>query len=187
MGRRIRWAALGFGMIAVAGGCGPDSGDSDSSANPVASPREAMSEPSGEKPRSPGSEPASAQQSAAVSFSSGGAARCHETYSLAALARRSFAFDGEVVEVTLPAEAQGPPQPTQIKFVVHQWYRGGAEREVIVRATGVGLATSEPTFDARPGARLLVAGNDRIAWSCGFTQPRTDQVASEWQRVFQNG
>lgn len=102
----------------------------------------------------------------------GGAASCVEHYSLETLQRREAAFDATVVSV----------EGDVITFRVNEWYRGGEGDSTTRRgADVVGAITSAgPSVSLEPGTRLLVAGDDDFAWSCGFTQPYDADVAAQW-------
>jgi len=101
-----------------------------------------------------------------------GLTSCVETYDLATLANREYAFAGTVTSV----------EGDQATFAVDEWYRGDGSAEVTLGgAAGLGGVTSagEPV-DLAPGTRLLVAGDGGFAWSCGFTQPYDEAVARQW-------
>lgn len=117
---------------------------------------------------------------AGMSASPSAAEKCLEVYGPESLARRTFAFEGDVITATSPADNG----PGQVKFSVRRWYHGGTGGEVVLRAWGVGSVSSEPMFPVSPGTRLLVTGEDDFAWGCGFTQPWTPEAAREWERVF---
>lgn len=105
-----------------------------------------------------------------------GLAGCVEFYDLTTLANRRLALDGTVVA------AEGDA----VTLDVSTWYRGGDTSQVTLRgASGlVGLNSSGDPVPLQPGTRLLVAGDDGFAWSCGFTQPYDDQVAQQWAQAF---
>ena len=71
--------------------------------------------------------------------------------------------------------------------------QGGWASEVGVWIENLNVNSSVGTVEAEPGTRLLVSGeprwggdtlDDAIAWPCGFTQPWTEETASEWQTAF---
>jgi hypothetical protein len=102
----------------------------------------------------------------------GGMASCIEQYSLDALKRRTFAFDGTVASIS----------GDEVTFTVRDTYRGAAGATVTLTATGMTGTTSSsaggPTLSV--GERYLVAGDDRFVWGCGFTQPYDAGVAAAW-------
>lgn len=97
---------------------------------------------------------------------------CVETYSLATLGNRSFAFDGTVTAVS----------GDEVTFRVNDSFQGPADQEVTLSAVGMtGRAITPgggPTLSV--GERFLVAGDDRFAWACGFTQAYDAGVAASW-------
>ena len=138
---------------------------------------------------------ATSQPSPAGGASTSTAESCVETYSPETLADRSFAFDGTVVKIE---ERQDPGAPHDegvlpwVTFEVNEWFLGGSEPTVSVWVPGLGWETSAGTVSAKPSTRLLVAGEprwggapleDAIAWSCGFTQPWSEDVAAEWEEA----
>lgn len=104
------------------------------------------------------------------------AASCVEQYSLEALDKRDYAFDGTVKSIEPGAE----PDPDRVTFDVHAWYRGGSGAEAVRRASGFGAITSAGGSQHTTGERLLVAGDDDFVWECGFTQPYDAEVAADW-------
>lgn len=125
--------------------------------------------------------PTSSSEQVAVSFS------CVERYGPETLAKRKFAFDGDVISVTSTDSAR--PGDALIEFAVRHWYRGGDEPRTTLR-TITRTANSSTSVDAipiMPGMRLLVAGNTDFAWPCGFTQVWTAEAAAVWEEVFRNG
>lgn len=107
---------------------------------------------------------------------SANAASCVEQYSLDAVARRAFAFDGVVTSVS----------GDEVTFSVNQTYRGPAAGSVTLTATGMtgSTVTSAGGPSLSIGQRYLVAGEDRFVWGCGFTQPYDAAVAAQWARAF---
>ena len=125
-------------------------------------------------------------------------ASCAEAYSPATLADRAFAFDGTIKSVELREDPRLPPEDGDtalvpwVTFSVNRWYRGGSGGEVGVWLDFLNATTSAGTIEGGPGTRLLVAGeprwggqplDDPIAWACGFTQPYTEEAATEWERA----
>lgn len=105
-------------------------------------------------------------------MSPGGMASCVEMYDRTTLDRREVAFDGTVASV----------DGDDITFDVNAWYRGGDGPTVTLRGAQVlgGLTSAGPSTSLDPGTRLLVAGDDGFAWSCGFTQPYDPTIAADW-------
>lgn len=123
--------------------------------------------------------PSSSSERVAVSFS------CLERYGPETLAKRKFAFDGDVLSVTSAAS----DRTVQVEFSVRRWYRGGDDPRTTVR-TVTRTADSATSVDAIPitsGMRLLVTGNTDFAWPCGFTQQWTPEAAAVWEQVFSKG
>lgn len=115
--------------------------------------------------------------------------RCVEFYDAdgAALARRSFAFDGTVTGIGAPvSEVPGDEAAVGyvgVTFAVDEWFEGGSAATVTVDLYG------------RPavGLRLLVSGEPRwggapldraVAWPCGFTRYYDPATATDWRRAF---
>lgn len=101
-----------------------------------------------------------------------GIGSCIETYSLAALADREFAFDGTVTDI----------DGDEATFAVAEVFAGDVGVSVTLTATGMTDAaiTSAGDTTLTVGQRYLVAGDDEFAWSCGFTQPYDAAVAMQW-------
>lgn len=108
------------------------------------------------------------------SSSSGGAgsAVCVEQYSPAALAKRTFAFDGTVTAIS----------GDKVTFAVNDGFRGVDGDTITLDAPGMtGTAVTSaggPTLVI--GERYLVAGDATFVWACGFTQPWDAAVAAQW-------
>lgn len=107
----------------------------------------------------------------------GGMALCIEMYDLTTLGGRQTAFDGTVKAV----------DGDKVTFTVNEAYRGVQGAEVTLEGAGtIGGMTSvggDANTSLEPGTRLLVAGDDGFAWSCGFTQPYDPAVAAEWKKA----
>ena len=157
--------------------------------------------------RQPQNPPTAASRSAAPSQLAGeavpgtSAASCVEAYSLAAVAKRRFAFDGTVISVG-PAKSNRPGYGVLplagVTFHVNHWFRGGSGDTVTVDldppTAGVSPSQQANTAEETPpayqvGTRLLVSGEPRwdgppldaaIAWSCGFTRYYSPEVAAAW-------
>jgi hypothetical protein len=123
---------------------------------------------------------------------SGIAADCVEAYSPAAVAERSFAFDGTVTAIG-PAlsNRSGPPMPlVGVTFRVNQWFRGGTGRTATIDMEAPLTGNADSVVQAYGiGTRLLVSGEPRwggaplaaaIEWGCGFTRYYDAQTAAEW-------
>lgn len=104
-----------------------------------------------------------------------GIGSCVETYSLATLANREFAFDGTVTAV----------EGDEVTFAVAEVFAGDIGASVTLTATGMtgAAVTSAGDVMLTHGQRYLVAGDDDFAWSCGFTQPYDATVASQWMEA----
>jgi hypothetical protein len=122
-----------------------------------------------------------------------------ESYSLTAVARRAFAFDGTVVEIG-PARTNraGAELPlVAVTFHVNQWFHGGSSASVTVDMTQpITNGARAPIDEAAPsygvGTRLLVSGqprwggaplDDPIAWGCGFTRYHDTDTAGLWRNA----
>lgn len=127
------------------------------------------------------------------------AASCLETFSPAGLRGRDFAFDGTVLSIERRRDPRLPPGEDEVPWVtfdVNRWYAGGQEAQVGVWIENASLSPTVSSVDSiavEEGARLLVSGeprwggrplDDPIAWSCGFTEPWTEDAAAEWNRAF---
>lgn len=104
-----------------------------------------------------------------------GIGSCVESYSLATLPNRDFAFDGTVTGI----------DDDEVAFAVNEVFAGDIGASVTLTATGMtGTAiTSTSGTTLTVGQRYLVAGDGEFAWSCGFTQPYDAAVASDWAEV----
>ncbi|BCJ73520.1 hypothetical protein CS0771_30640 [Catellatospora sp. IY07-71] len=190
-GRRPVLVAAGAAVVALAAAglvlpgllgrpadpSGAQPGVPSSSAGPGLSP---TPEPSGTAPRGD-------------VFGGGGLMSCVEEYNLPNLARRRFAFDGEVVGI-----GNGPVRKdpfdlyAPVTFRVNRWYRGGTgERVTVAMLYRSSPSVDNPTFGV--GSRLLVSGEERwggaeladpIAWPCGFTRWHSEADAGDWARAF---
>ena len=110
-------------------------------------------------------------------ISPGGAVgSCVEVYDPQTLANRELAFDGRLKRVN----------GDNATFVVNEWFRGGNGDEVTLAGAAAfsGITSAGPAAMLEPGDRLLVAGDGRFVWSCGFTQPYNASVARQWRGVF---
>ncbi|GAA1629901.1 hypothetical protein ACFQY4_35945 [Catellatospora bangladeshensis] len=126
-------------------------------------------------------------------FGGSGLMSCIEEYNVPNLARRRFAFDGEVVRF-----GKGPVRKdpfhlyAPVTFRVNRWYRGGTgERVTVAMLYRSSPSVDNPTFGV--GSRLLVSGEERwggealddpIAWPCGFTRWHSEADAADWARAF---
>ncbi len=132
---------------------------------------------------------------------------CVETYSPENLKHRGFAFDGTVSVIELrddPSMGGGDGGEAAklpwVTFKVNQWYKGGSGSETSLWMQGIEVSgmdlpiVSTGSIPADIGTRLLVAGEaigvgdtpeEKIAWSCGFTQPYAQEAAAEWQSAMQ--
>lgn len=101
---------------------------------------------------------------------------CVETYSLATLAHRSWAFDGTVTAIS----------GDRVTFTVNQRFAGTGDASVTLTATGMtgSAITSIDGPKLAIGERYLVAGEEDFAWACGFTQPYDAAVAAQWASAF---
>jgi hypothetical protein len=186
--RRVRGAAVTGLVVAVAAiGTGLATGVSGHEARrpPVAAP----SHSAGRAPL-----PTTGSATTPPGGGSSVSTSCIEGYSPAALAGRSFAFDGTVTAIG-PAASNRPGVALPlagVTFRVNQWFRGGSGPTVTVDMDPMPTAnsSSDPSVPAYGvGTRLLVSGEPRwggapldaaIAWGCGFTRSYDARTAAEW-------
>jgi hypothetical protein len=145
---------------------------------------------------------ASGDQAAPTSSASGGetvssVGSCVEEYSLRTLRNRKFAFDGSVTDIRVgepDPDAWGAP--VRVTYQVHQWFAGGDGDTVTLAAWDFDVIVDDPSSDEvhvdsvgtvvpTEGARLLVSGDDKMAWlGCGFTRPYNAVEAAQWEAAF---
>jgi hypothetical protein len=186
--RRIRTAGI-VGLVAAVAAIGGVVASGFSGHQVQRPPVAAPSDPSGRAALpSAGSSPTPTGGGSSVSAS------CVEGYSPAAVAGRSFAFDGTVTAIG-PAGSNQPGVALPlvgVTFRVNSWFRGGFGETVTVDmdAPQPANSASDPSMPAfGVGSRLLVSGEPRwggapldaaIAWGCGFTRSYDAQTATEW-------
>jgi hypothetical protein len=125
-----------------------------------------------------------------------GAMDCPAADSASDIATRSWSFDGTITAISPPRTTRpsGIPSST-LTFEVHEWFRGGSGRTVLVDSMAPlpgGVATTEfsvPNYQV--GTRLLVSGGDpygpgpgaqrRFAGICGFTRYYDPGTADAWR------
>jgi hypothetical protein len=56
--------------------------------------------------------------------------KCVEPFSVENLARRAFAFDGTITDITVPGDSE---LPTEVTFAVDRWYKGGEGSAITVK------------------------------------------------------
>ncbi len=118
----------------------------------------------------PADGPVADTRSGAVELASGGG--CTLRYSVRAVQERGFALDGTVV-------AMGDAGVT---FEVHEWFAGGDAPTVSLKLAGPtqsDRSESSPSYSV--GTRLLVSGEDPVAWGCGFTRYFDEETAAAWR------
>ena len=107
---------------------------------------------------------------------------CVEQFSAESLPNRDYAFEGVVVAVRPPANAEGTDPvgaTTTVVFDVRQWFWGGTGDEARLRTYAAPPVSTED-LDASIGAHLLVSGDEDFFWSCGFTKPFSNDAAGEF-------
>lgn len=133
--------------------------------------------PTGSQDLADGSSPASTQDERGATgvpsaVPGAGSASCVATYTLATLGEREHAFAGTVTAI----------DGDEITFEVEEVFRGDVAGALTL---GGGLLLAGTSPDSGPpltvGDRVLVAGDGRFAWGCGFTQPYDDDVAARWR------
>lgn len=106
---------------------------------------------------------------------------CVEHYSIESLARRSWAFEGVIVDVRPPKnpESSDPIDlTTTIMFDVKHWYWGGSDKEVAFKVYSTRSSAGE--IDDSEGAGLLVSGEEDFLWLCGFTQGTSPEARADF-------
>ena len=127
-------------------------------------------------------------------------ASCAESYDLATLKKRAFAFDGTVSRITAmqpPADGSGALDGyVTVTFHVNEWFRGGNQSTVTLDMIGPMNGSSvieDQEISYGVETRLLVSGEPRfggrplqgaIAWPCGFTRYYDKGTAASWQQLF---
>ena len=103
----------------------------------------------------------------------GGMASCIEMYDLTTLPNREVAFAGTVKSV----------DGDKVTFAVDEAFRGVNGDEVTLEGAQSlsALTSAGEGMSLEPGTKLLVSGDGGFAWTCGFTQPYADDVASQWR------
>ena len=131
-------------------------------------------------------------------------ASCAESYGLATLKKRAFAFDGTVSRITTmqpPADGSGALDGyVTVTFTVNEWFRGGEQGTLTLDmggSMGGSLVVEDQELSYGVGTRLLVSGEPRfggsplkaaVAWGCGFTRYYDKGTAASWHQAFsQNG
>ena len=131
-------------------------------------------------------------------------ASCAESYDLATLKKRAFAFDGTVSRITAmqpPTDGSGVLDGyVTVTFTVNEWFRGGNQGTVTLDmggSMGGSVVIEDQEISYGVGTRLLVSGEPRfggsplhaaIAWGCGFTRYYDKDTAASWRQAFsQNG
>jgi hypothetical protein len=155
----LRWAAAAAAVaVAVAGGAFALTAGGDDDGARVATPTTVTTQ----VPINPG----------------GTVQSCITTYDRTTLAEREYAFDGTVDAVDVDADS--------VTFTVNRWFHGGEGSSITLQGAGTiaGVTSADASLPLEPGTHLLVAGDGGFAWSCGFTQPYDDAVASDWATVF---
>ena len=101
-----------------------------------------------------------------------GIGMCVEAYDLETLRNRAFAFDGTVKRI----------EGDQVTFYVNGAFRGVPHGEVTLTVWGLNEVPITPVGGPNVvvDGRYLVAGDGRVAWACGFTQPYDPVVAEAW-------
>jgi hypothetical protein len=143
--------------------------------------------------------PAATDAGSSVPLVGGPAGRCAEGYDAHTVTRRTFAFDGTVIEIVelAPSGEEGLIE-FLVTFRIEEWFRGGeTEQFTVTMHPPMQESSSDDSlgFDLRSwlGWRLLVSGDDRSgskrldhpeAWYCGFTRTYSADTAAEWRRSF---
>jgi hypothetical protein len=108
------------------------------------------------------------------------AAMCIEVYTPENLLHRQFAFDGTVTAIT---DAENVDFGVSVTFDVNRTYIGDLGDTLTLTASG--MSTEGGDSEGRPpinvGDRLLISGDDGVAWTCGFSRTYSDEMAAEWE------
>jgi hypothetical protein len=125
-----------------------------------------------------------------------GQGSCIESYNLATLKQRAFAFDGTVTATAdqKPSDSDDTPSGfLAVTFTVNEWFRGGDQNTVTITMMEPALLSAQE-MSYRVGTRLLVTGEaDRgrplqastaTAWVCGFTHYYDQPTANAWRQTF---
>ncbi|MGH3346875.1 MAG: hypothetical protein ACRDO4_07815 [Nocardioides sp.] len=163
--------ALAIPLLVLAG-CAEPSGqaaaDPTQGSAPEAAPDESA-DSKGPEFQPPVDGPVPDTRTGAVELDSRGG--CTEEYAAKAVSSRGFAFDGTVIGI-----GDG------VTFEVHEWFVGDQPRTVTVEMGGPtqsDLSESAPSYSV--GTRLLVSGEEDIAWACGFTRYFDEETAAAWR------
>jgi hypothetical protein len=108
------------------------------------------------------------------------AAMCIEVYTPENLLHRQFAFDGTVTGIT---DAGNVDVGVSVTFDVNSSYIGDLGDTLTLTASGMGSegGDSEGGPPINVGDRLLISGDDGVAWTCGFSRTYSDEMAAEWE------
>lgn len=116
--------------------------------------------------------------------SSTSSASCIETYSLDALPNRRFAFDGTVTAIESGSRvADEEAAPVRVEYQVNEWFKGGEGDTVTLQSWDFIVAggAGDPALDV--GTRVLVSGDEDMAWGCGFTREYSARDARAWRNA----
>ena len=101
-----------------------------------------------------------------------GATDCPQEYATTTVRSRDFAFDGTVTAI----------DDAGVTFEVHEWLVGEGAATVQLRMSPPDVPDrSEASPSYSVGTRLLVSGDDGIAWVCGFTRYHDTETAAAWR------
>lgn len=183
---RVVLAASGLGLALTLTACAEPTTGSDAG-RPSAPAAGAQGDPGSPNPDNP-----AAGRSGPLP-DGGTAASCVENYSPGAVAGRSFAFDGTVLEIGPSVSNRGDGADLAVPgvtFEVHEWFAGGGGETVTVDLQAPTAAPAGHGGAYGIGSRLLVSGEPRwggapldapIAWLCGFSRYHDTGTATAWR------
>jgi len=121
---------------------------------------------------------------------------CAEQYGAQTLAKKQFAFDGELVGIK-PSSGEHEEGHERdgtdaefgtLTFEVKQWFKGGdSERIELKSSVPVDAVSSVDSPVLEKGSRYLVSGEDGFMHSCGFSRAWSEDAAAEWKATFSAG
>jgi hypothetical protein len=121
----------------------------------------------------------------------GGSTSCMTAYSVEHLRQRSFAFDGTVRAIERPGAGYNRLQREYyalVTFQVNEWFKpagSGGTTTVLVAASGGSWGRGDYAygFPYEVGTRLLITGDQDIAFTCGFSRFYDRASAREWRKA----
>ena len=114
---------------------------------------------------------------------------CIEEATVKTLAKRSWAFDGTVINLIPPRDEHGEENPedifARVTFKVNRWYKGSGGDTVTLLADYAPVGQSSVEEAETPvGTRILGSGEGDHLWPCGFSMEYTPKNARLFERAF---